>query len=114
MSVARVYVKEHRTLKGIVLAMCDEGLIGSVLRDGEIVIDLDTYRTFYTGELVDMSEAVSRLRRLLESRSLLSVNAVGENSIEVLRRAGVRVVIPTRFRIPHVQLFTPATPHTTL
>ena len=52
-----IYIKIHETEHGAkILAMCDKSLIGKVLEEGNVYIDLKLYSDFYTGELIDEEE----------------------------------------------------------
>jgi hypothetical protein len=74
-----IYIKLHKTDGGVILAMCDESLIKSVLDDGDVFIDVKSYSEFYMGDLVDGSKA----KEMIDVGSLLSVNAIGAESVQV-------------------------------
>ncbi len=61
-----------------VVAVCDADLLGRVLREGDSVIDLDKYRSFYEGEPVEAAQ----LKELLDGKS--NLNVVGEKSVAAL------------------------------
>ena len=68
------YFKKHGR---DVYALCDKQLIGKILREGDKVLDLDVYRSFYLGELREKLE-------YLDIKDFTSINAVGEESIKQL------------------------------
>ena len=59
-----IFIKKHAAEHGIILAMCDEELMGKVLKAGKLVLDLDKYASFYNGELVSDEQAFG----MVESR----------------------------------------------
>ncbi len=52
-----IYIKRHETENGVIIAMCDEELVGKIISEGEIVIDIDMYADFYKGELIEAKDA---------------------------------------------------------
>jgi len=64
-----------------VTALCDKELLGKVLKEGDVTLDLDKYRTFYDGMRVTDAEAVGLLQG---SRN---VNAVGAISVACAKKA---------------------------
>jgi hypothetical protein len=61
-----------------VIAVCDADLLGCVLKEGGLVVDLDKYRSFYEGEPVEAAQ----LKELLDGES--NLNVVGEKSVAAL------------------------------
>lgn len=83
--IAMIYIKIHKAGKGsvapgVLVAMCDSKLIDSVLSEGDVHMDLKTYSSFYKGTLVGKEEAKKKLSAM---NDIYSVNAVGEESVEV-------------------------------
>ncbi len=78
----------------VVYALCDRELIGRVLKEGKITLDLDKYRSFYVGE-DDFGNDFE------------SVNAIGVKSIQFLIEKGIIKRENVRFveGIPHVQVY---------
>jgi hypothetical protein len=70
-----IYVKEHVTEEGIIIAMCDEMLIGKVLEEGNVVIDLKTYAEFYKGALMQPKEYMKG------NGKILSANIIGDEAV---------------------------------
>ncbi len=80
-----IYFKSYLTEQGSVVAMCDEELIGRVLRSGKLVLDLDRYASFYKGELLSEEEAAGRL----SGERIYSANIVGERSVGIVVKSGL-------------------------
>lgn len=77
-----IYIKLHQTEKGIIIAMCDEKLVGKVLKkEGGLEIDLDRYSGFYKGDLVKPKDAES----MIKDSSFFSASIVGEESLMAFR-----------------------------
>jgi hypothetical protein len=75
-----VYIKTHEAEEGTVVAMCDESLIDKVLSEGDIYIDIKSYKDFYSGELVDHARA----KKIIGDKpGVYSANLVGEESIKI-------------------------------
>lgn len=70
-----MYLKIHDTKNGRVVAVCDGELLGKTFQEGEIVLDLDTYNSFYNGKKTDEIEVKTALQ------SFSSANLVGKKSI---------------------------------
>jgi len=79
-----IYVNKFDTAKGIMIAMCDEELIGRVLREGKVEIDLKQYGSFYKGVLVNEIEAEKYV-----TEKVYSANVVGERSVNILLEKGI-------------------------
>ena len=70
-----IYVKEHVTEEWIIIAMCDEMLIGKVLEEGKVIIDLNTYADFYKGKLIDAKDYVKG------DEKIISANIIGNEAV---------------------------------
>lgn len=64
-----------------VTAICDKELLGKTLKEGEVTLDLDKYRSFYEGMRVTEAEALGLLQG---SRN---VNIVGKNAVACAKKA---------------------------
>jgi hypothetical protein len=73
-----LYLKIHDNEHGAVIAMCDENLIGKVLDDGKLHIDLKQYAGFYKGELVNRKKALE----LMADERIYSANVIGKEAVE--------------------------------
>lgn len=69
----RIYVKVYRVQGEILLAACDEELIGKTFREGEL--KLEVKERFYKGELRDVKD----LEKLLEEATI--ANLVGKRCV---------------------------------
>jgi hypothetical protein len=74
-------VKKHSQNNKLVLAICDEDLLGKTIEENDLVLDLKS--NFYRGEKTTEQE----LEKLLKTSYI--VNAVGKNSIEFLEKQGL-------------------------
>ncbi|MEM1803285.1 MAG: DUF424 family protein [Desulfurococcaceae archaeon] len=79
----RVYVKLHETTMGILIAACDEELIGRVLEEPEKNLRVHITPSFYMGELKTTQE----LLELLKSADM--ANIVGEEAVKVALTSGL-------------------------
>lgn len=79
----RVYVKVYETPTGLLVAACDEDLLGIVLEDPERNIKIHVTPDFYKGRLVQSSE----LSRMLESAD--TANLVGEEAVNIAIESGL-------------------------
>lgn len=76
-----VYVNLRRWGKCILLALCDEDLLGKTLRQGKIVFHIR--EDFYKGSLVSLEEAVG----LIQQSTI--VNMVGPRIVETAMENGL-------------------------
>ena len=74
-----IYIKFHDTDSGMILAMCDEKLINSVIEKDYIYINIMDYSNFYKGELVDATLAEKKIK----GQEFYSANVIGEESVKV-------------------------------
>jgi uncharacterized protein len=98
-----IYFKSYMTEHGSVVAMCDQELIGRVLRSGKLVLDLDKYASFYKGELMSEEEAAVRIG----SEKIYSANVVGERSVGIVVKFGLVAAEDVRIveDVPFVQIY---------
>lgn len=75
-----IYVKIHHSGDTAVLAACDENVLGEVLREGEVILDVST--EFFKG----FKTHVDDIQYLLEGAS--SAVLVGENVVNKAIEAG--------------------------
>ena len=94
----RYYIKLHRRGRDVVLAVCDEELLGKSFSDGRLKIHVK--EEFYGGERV----GIERVFEAMEEATI--INAIGERVVsaitrgnEVLEEAVIRVC-----GIPHIQI----------
>ncbi len=96
-----MYLRIHQTQAGKVVAVCDEDLVGKVLDDGRVYMDLDRYRSFYVGEKAD-PEAVKKALR-----GFVSANLVGKDSVGSAVDAGVAGKRDIMYinKTPYIQIY---------
>ena len=78
-----IYIKLHQTDKGVIIAMCDEKLIGKVLKDKYLEMDIKKYSDFYKGDLVKPEDAEG----IIKDSSFYSANIVGDESVKTFENA---------------------------
>jgi hypothetical protein len=84
-----------------VVAICDADLLGKVFEEGELVLDLQKYRSFYDGETLNEK----KIAGILDGAT--SVNLVGKKTIDI---AGKYYKIePNAVKkikgVPHLQIY---------
>lgn len=90
----------HETGKEKIVGLCDQVLIGKVLREGAVVLDLDRHRAFYVGTICSEQDVLARLE------GFTSINAVGERSVALLKKAGLAKGAGITIQgVPHVQVY---------
>jgi len=96
-----MYMKLHGREKSSILALCDKELIGKVLKEGEIVLDLKDYSSFYKGVEVGEAEAMDAMK------SATSLNLVGRKSVAVAVKLGLvgKEGVRKIKGVPHVQIY---------
>ena len=98
-----IYLKVHHTQNGGIIAMCDEELLGKVLKSGKIELDLERYSGFYKGALLDEERAIDAIKNV----EVYSANVVGKESIKALKTkiavsdSDIRLV----GKVPYVQIY---------
>ena len=98
-----IYLKIYETEKGRMIAMCDENLIGKVLKQGKMELDLKTYSDFYRGDLISEETALS----IVTGDGLYSANIVGKNSVGIFLVKGLvdKNQVKKISKVPFVQLY---------
>ncbi|MEW5996929.1 MAG: DUF424 family protein [Candidatus Micrarchaeota archaeon] len=96
-----MYFKLHEREGRRVLAACDRELIGKVLEEGGVVLDLAAYASFYKGDLCTEKELLSRIP------SASSLNLIGKKAVAAGLRSGAfpRDEVKYIKGIPHIQLY---------
>jgi len=95
------YMKVHLQDGSTIVALCDSEHLGKILKEGEIVLDLKAYSSFYKGELVSEKEALAALR------GADSLNLVGKRSVALAGKLGLvaKGDVRTIGGVPHVQVY---------
>jgi hypothetical protein len=93
-----VYAKLSKCGEHVLLAACDEGLLGEVLRDGKIVFKIG--EEFYKGPKMPVNEAVELMR------DSTIVNMVGPNIVKKAIEQGLvhPEAVLNICGIPHAQI----------
>jgi len=83
------------------VALCDAELLGKVLKQGEVVLDLKSYEHFYSGEKLTHGQAVALLK------SADNVNAVGEAAVGAAQSAFKfdATKVKRVQGVPHMQIY---------
>ena len=79
----KIFVKRYDTEKGLMIAMCDEELLGKEFSEGRSKLDLNKYASFYRGELLDPEKIK------IDFESIYSANVVGERSVSLIIKNGM-------------------------
>ncbi|MFH1393401.1 MAG: DUF424 domain-containing protein [Candidatus Micrarchaeota archaeon] len=96
-----MYLKVHKRSEGKIVAVCDRELIGRVLEEGDVFLDLDTYRGFYVGEIASKDEVKKALGKFS------SANLVGEKAVDVALNMKLAKDDDVTYinTIPYIQLY---------
>jgi len=74
-------VKEHKSKSGLIVALCDEKIMGEKFLENGLVLDLSS--DFYKGKKSSEKEAEERCKRAY------IINAVGKESVQIIRKLGL-------------------------
>jgi hypothetical protein len=96
-----MYFKIHEKSGHKVLAACDEDLIGKVLEEKGIHLDLKKHASFYKGEKCTEKELLSQIPRAS------SINLVGKKAVAAGLKAGLFSEKEVKYIncIPHIQIY---------
>lgn len=94
-----MYVKTHESQARIVVAICDEDLIGKKFTEGEK--QLEVSERFYKGEKKPEEQVVNILQEAT------NLNIVGKKTIEIALKSKIieKDAIVKIKNIPHAQIF---------
>ena len=96
-----LFMRTFRKGKEKIVAVCDAELIGKVLREGELVLNLEKYASFYQGEQADDATVEKELL------TATSINLVGKKATGIAKR--MKLVkesdLVTVQKVPHVQVY---------
>lgn len=79
--MASVYVRVRKTHDHVLVAVCDETLLGKILVDGDL--EFNVSEDFYGGQLVDVETYLEQIK------DATIVNMVGQTSVEAAVNAGM-------------------------
>lgn len=96
-----MYLKIHDNPSGKIVAVCDEDLIGKVLQNKDIYMDLDKYRGFYVGMQADEKKVREALERFG------SANIVGDQSVAIVLSMGLVTKKDVMYikKTPYIQIY---------
>lgn len=96
-----MYLRIHRNPKGKVVAVCDEDLLGKVLEDKDMRMDLERYRSFYDETKAGAAEVEDALR------SFDSANIVGKEAVGVAIKMGLAGKKDVMYikKTPYIQIY---------
>jgi len=96
-----MYLKVTEREGKTVVAACDNELIGQVFEEGDAVLDLKTYESFYRGEEATAEEVAGALA------DCDSANLVGKEAVRVALEKGLANEEDVRYikNVPHLQLY---------
>ncbi len=96
-----MYLRIHNNPQGKVVAVCDEDLLGKVLEDKDVRMDLERYRSFYDERKAGSDEVEEALR------SFDSANIVGKEAVGVAVRMGLAGKKDVMYikRTPYIQIY---------
>ena len=84
-----------------IIAICDKELLGKVFTEGERVLDLKIYKSFYDGDKLAEEEIIEIIK------SAVNANIVGKKSINLASKA-IKIEkknIKKIAGIPHLQIY---------
>jgi len=98
---AKVHTRIVSGFQRSIVALCDTELLGKTFSEGERVLDLKAYRSFYEGRAISEIEAIELLR------NAENVNIVGEKSVGAVQKAfGVKKASVKKIKgVPHLQFY---------
>jgi len=96
-----MYLKIHNPDGPTIAALCDADVLGKVFCEGELVLDLKAYSSFYKGEKVGEQKAIAALQ------NADSLNLVGKKAVALAERLGLveKARAKTVAGVPHVQVY---------
>lgn len=99
--LAKSHSRNFHGMNRTIVALCDSELLGRIFKEGEVTLDLQSYKDFYDGSRVSQEEAVMLLK------NAENANVVGEKSVEAAREAFgfAKERIKTVKGVPHLQIY---------
>ncbi len=94
----RVYIKRYETGRDVLVAVCDEELLGRRFTEGKLVLDVT--KEFYGGRLITIDEAIGELKEATIA------NIVGKNIVKEALKEGLihEEAILWVKEVPHAQI----------
>ncbi|MFH1750490.1 MAG: DUF424 family protein [Candidatus Micrarchaeota archaeon] len=84
-----------------IVAICDAELLGNVFEEGDLILDLKKYRSFYEGERVTVAKVIEMVQ------SSGNINLVGKKAIAAASKA-IAIDEKSIMKIkgvPHLQIY---------
>ena len=94
-------LQDGREVARYITALCDANLLGNVFEEGDLFLDLKTFRAFYEGKKVSKKEAETLLK------NAKNVNVVGKKSVALALKV-LKVPASSVKKIagvPHLQIY---------
>ncbi len=94
-------MKVHENPNGRVVAACDASLMGRSFSEGNAVLDLEGYGSFYKGSKVGGREVLEQLK------NFSSLNLVGKDAVALAIGAGLlkKEQVGRIAGVPHAQVY---------
>ena len=93
---SNITAKQHMAEGRIILALCDTNLLGKSVHEEDKILDLS--KPFFQGTEVEEKKAL----KLISGAGI--INAVGKDSVNLLKKAGYDIKPERVKEIPHIQL----------
>ncbi len=96
-----MYIKISEKDGKRIIGICDMELIGNILKEGEVEMDLDAHKGFFMGRTVRKSEVVKELK------VFDSVVAVGEKAVGIIKELELADEEAIQYinGVPHMYLY---------
>ena len=96
--------RQYPEKTSVIVAMCDENLIGKKIVDKKTVLNLSVYSGFYKGELINAKQATEIIRQL-HGEENTSFNLVGKETLAAASQA-ISITAAKKIKnVPHLQVY---------
>ena len=97
-----MYLKLHKEMGQVVLAVCDADILGRVIRGEKITIDLSRHQGFYKGKKASGKSEIASLLKEADS-----ANLIGKKCVQIALDEGLasEAQILDIGGVPHVQIY---------
>ncbi len=97
--------RQYPEKTSVIVAMCDENLVGKKLVDKKTVLDLSTYAGFYKGELISAKQATEIIKQLRGEENT-SFNLVGKETLAAASQVFSITAARKIKSVPHLQIYS--------
>ncbi len=97
--------RQYPETTSVIVAMCDENLIGKKLVDEKTALDLSTYAGFYKGELINAKQATEIIKQSYGDENT-SFNLVGKETIAAASQVFSITSARKIKNVPHLQIYS--------